>query len=346
MRFSKVCTAFVLALGVLAVAAPAKAGFVTWNVDPDASFLRLTIPDTAINLDGTNVTVRLRNANNSAWSDAGGRRAFIGGTIDSNFVDGSSIEFLSGQSNLVGLNSGNFRPNPAAFDPNATNVDNPNGTFTNTSTAPAVFAAKARASISILTLDAAFLAFRDVFFDLASGVLALDGGGAFAGGTNDFGIASANVDLDGLSIAIVGQPIPDTLNQVFTNILGTNSSGGVVTDLGGLDRRLDLPINIPIQIDLGDGIVLNATAAGNIRAFATIPEPSSVLLAGFAAFGLIWAGRRRIRRSSRERISLDDKSCVAGTPWVPATRFLWPSRPAMPSVRHPPAGNAELRGRP
>lgn len=296
-------TLFLAGAFALISANQADAELVTWNVDSAASFLRLTIPDTTLNLDGTSVIVRLRDSNNNAWSDNGGRRAFIGGTIDSNFVDASSIEFLAGQTNLLGLNSGNFRPNPAAYNPAVTNAENPDGTYTNSTTAPAVFAAKARASLGSLpfiSLDAGYLAFRSVFFDLASGTLALNGSGAFVGGSNNFGISSASVDLDGLTVTGLGQPIPDTQGEVFTNLLGTNTNGGVVTNLGGNDRRLDLPINIPIQIDLGDGIILNASAAGNIRAFATlvpVPEPSSVILASFAAFGLCWAGRRRLRRS-------------------------------------------------
>jgi hypothetical protein len=64
-----------------------------------------------------------------------------------------------------------------------------------------------------------------------------------------------------------------------------------------LARRLTVQINVPIAIDV-DGTIINATATGQIVAFTTlVPEPSSVVPAGFAAFGLCWAGRRRMRRA-------------------------------------------------
>ncbi len=295
MSFTKTCAAMLMAVGLLAVASPARAAIISWDVDPTQSFVRLNIPDQAVSFDGTNATVRIRNnQNTSAWSDAGGRRAFLDGTIASNLIDGSSISFTGGSSNLFALESGSFRPDPAAFDPDAANGDNPDGQFINTNGAAAAFAATVRASVSILTLDLAKIAFRDVVFDINSGSLALDGGGNFAGGS-DFGIATSVLDVDGLSAALVGQLIPDILSTPVNGLMGVNTTGGVVTNLGGLDRMLTITITVPITIDF-EGVPLTASATGQIVAFATVPEPSSVLLAGFAAFGLCWAGRRRFRR--------------------------------------------------
>jgi hypothetical protein len=299
MKFSKKCAAICMALGLLAVAAPARAALVSWDVDPAQSFVRLNIPDQQVTVDTTTATIRIRAANSATWSDTTGRRAFLDGEISSNLVDGASIAFNGGSNNLFALETGSFRPNPAQFDPNATNADNPDGQYTGTGGVAAAYAAKVRGSVSILTLDLAFIAFRDVFFDIASGVLALDGGGAFAGGANNFGIDSALLDVDGLNAAIVGQVIPDVLSEPLSGLSGLNTGGGVVTNLGGLDRKLTITVSVPISIDL-EGTIVTASATGTIVAFATltvIPEPSSVLLAGFAAFGLIWAGRRRIRRN-------------------------------------------------
>lgn len=296
MRFTKAFTAICMALGLLAVAAPARAALVSWDVDPAQSFVRLNIPDQQITIDTTTATIRIRNADNGAWSDAGGRRAFLDGTISSNLIDATSIAFNGGSHNIFALESGSFRPNPAQFDPNATNDDNPDGQYTGTGGVAAAYAAKVRGSVSFLTLDLAFIAFRDVFYDIASGVLALDGGGAFAGGANNFGIDSALLDVDGLSALIVGQVIPDVLSEPLSGLTGLNNGGGVVTNLGGLNRMLTITVNVPISLDL-EGTIVTASATGTIVAFATlVPEPSSVLLAGFAVFGLIWAGRRRIRR--------------------------------------------------
>lgn len=299
MSFTKTCSAILLALGLFTVvAAPSNAGTISWDIDPAQSFVRLAIPDQSLSLDGTNATVRVRNSqNDSAWSDAGGRMARLDGTIEGTLTPGSSIGFSGGTNNINAVDSTtNFRPNPAAFDPNATNADNPDGTYTNTSGAPADFAARIRASVSILTLTIGQIAFRDVMFDLNSAGLALDGGGNFGGGS-DFGIESALLDVDGLSVAIVGQVIPDVYQSPINNVSGTNTSGGIVTPLGGNLYQLLYNITVPINLDI-DGTILTASASGQIVATGIlVPEPSTLVLGAFAAFGLAFAGRRRFRRS-------------------------------------------------
>ena len=299
MRFTKTCAAICMAVGLLAVASPARAALVTWDVDPAQSFMRLAIPDQTIPVEGVgNVTIRLRDANSAAWSDAGGRRAFLDGDLSTNLIDASSVQFNSGSHNLFALEQTNLRPNPAQFT-GPPDANNPDGTYVGTGTAPAAFGAKVRGTF-ILTFDAAYLAIRDAFLDVASGNIALGGGTTIAGNTTNVGIASALIDVDGLALPLgLGQPIPDTLNAAVG--LGTlpNTTGGSIVVVGGpgsLVRMLTLTVTVPIALDV-EGIIVNGSATGQIVAFATIPEPSSVLLAGFAAFGLIWAGRRRLRRS-------------------------------------------------
>jgi hypothetical protein len=299
MKPSTFCTAILVAAGLLAIGSPARSAIVNWDIDPSQSFIRLNIPDQGDAFGNTTVRIR-NNQNTSAWSDTGGRRAFLEGTIKTQLNDGTSIGFLGGQNNLTALESGSYRPDPAAFDPDATNGENPNGSYTNTGGVPAAFAARINyATISIpLPLDLARIAFRDVVFDIDSGSpLALDGGGAFTGGY-EFGIASSLLDVDGLN-TIAGQLLPDILNAPQDNLTGISSLGGVVTDLGGSDRMLTLSIQVPITFNLpGVPIPLLGSATGTIVAFATIPEPPSVLLAGFAALSLIWVGVRRRSRST------------------------------------------------
>ena len=300
MRFLKVCTAIVMALGLLSVSAPAKAGLVSWDVDSTQSFMRLNLPDFNMPVDGLgNVNVRVRNANNATWSDAGGRRAFLDGTIQTNLVDGSSVQFLSGAHNLYAVEGTQLRPNPASFDPSLTNADNPDGQYTDGTTALAAFGAKVRGNYAIIiNIDAAYFAMRNFMVDLISGAIPLGGGTTIAGSSFDLGSA-LTIDVDGLS-TVAGQLVPDIFNANVVLPGALNVGGGSVTSPDPVNfpllRRLALTINVPLALDL-DGIVINGSATGQIVAFATIPEPSSVLLAGFAAFGLIWAGRRRIRRS-------------------------------------------------
>jgi hypothetical protein len=139
--------ALAAALAALACTTPAVAGIVSWNVDPAASFLRLSVPDQLISLNNAVLDLRVRNSNNSAWNDAGGRRAFLDGTIVTQLNDGNSIEFLSGQHSLVALEDHSLRPNPAAFNPSLTSSLNPDGQYSNATTAPAAFGARVRVFI-------------------------------------------------------------------------------------------------------------------------------------------------------------------------------------------------------
>lgn len=274
----------------------AQAGLVTWDVDPTASFMRLAFPDQSLPVEGIgNVTIRLRDANNGAWSDAGGRRAFLDGTLQTDLNDGSSVEFLSGSHNLFALEGTNVRPDPASFNPLNINAANPDGQYSGSATAPAAFGAKVRGTY-IVTFDAAYLAFRDVFLDIASGVVPLAGGTTLANGSTNFGIQSLSIDADGLSLPLgLGQPIPDTLNATINLANSLNTAGGTVTNVGGLLRKLTYTVTVPIAINV-EGIVITGSASGQVVAYALIPEPSSVLLASFAGFALCWAGRRRFRR--------------------------------------------------
>lgn len=213
------------------------------------------------------------------------------GTISTNYSFGSSITFNSGDHSLYAVQSGSFRPNPAAFNPDATNSDNPDGQYSNTTGAPAAFAARIRSSLLALP-DVAHFAFRDVQFELASGALAIGGGGNFAG-SQTFGIDSALFDFDGTSAQLLGQPFPDVLHQSIGPFDGTTSAGGSITT-DGLVTKLTLFVNAPFQIDLS-GAVLNGTYSGQIVAYY-VPEPSSIFMAGLAVLGLCWAGRRRLRR--------------------------------------------------
>jgi hypothetical protein len=276
----------------------AQASPVSWNVDPVQSYIRLSIPDQSVVIDGTSVTMRLRGANNAAWSDSNGARAFLDGTIATELQPGS-IEFLGSAHNLFALESGSYRPSPAQWDPNATNVDNPDGQYIGTDGAPAAFAAKARGSVLLITPDLAYLAFRSVQFDVDSGAIPLAynfGGATFAGGTNSFGIQSAAIDIDGLAAQLVGQPVPDMRNKLLSDLIGWNVLGGTIVNFTSFGPELTLLVNTPIAIEV-DGVPLQAIVSGQIVAYTTIPEPSSILLAGCAAFGLFVACRRRLCRA-------------------------------------------------
>jgi len=291
--------AIIAGTALLVSSSVASAATIAWAIDSSQSSITLNVPDQSVSLGGTTATIRLRDAgNNNNWTQ--GRTAAVAGTLVTDYVDGVSIEFLGGQHNAFGLVSGNFRPNPAAFDPNSTNSSNPNGQYTNTTTAPAVYAARVRASVSILTVDAGFVSFLDVDYDIMSAPLALDGSGNFAGNALTMGVADALIAFDGLSVALIGQPIPDQPpTPLGAPVLGSNTAAGAsvtAPDPVGdpLLRKLTIPVNVPLQLDL-QGALVNASATGQIVAYAylTAPEPGTVVLLAFGLGGLAIVGRKR-----------------------------------------------------
>jgi len=298
------CFALSVAIALSSTLVQVQASLITWTIDSTQSVVRLNLPDQSVSIDALTATVRLRNANNNAWSDAGGRASNVTGTLATNYSEGggsASLTFLQGLHNASAIQYGSFRPNPAAFDPNAVNGDNPDGQFTNTTGAAAAFAAKVRGSISIVTVDLGFLAIRNVEYD-ASGTAILNGGGGnFSGGAGqtNLGISNGTADVDGLAINIPflfsGQPIPDIANADLGALLGgqlqPNSDSITIENMGGLDRKLTKLINIPLAFDL-EGTVISGFINGQMVAYATVPEPSSVSLVSICV-GLVACRYRR-----------------------------------------------------
>jgi hypothetical protein len=277
--------------------ATAQSALVTWNIDSSQSFLRLTIPDQDLVLGGQDLIIRLRDVgNNDAWTDAGGRASNIQGTLATNF-SGSSISYLSGQHSVTAIESGSFRPNPAAWNSGLVNGENPDGQYSNNSGAPAAFAARVYAGAlgGFLNFDAAFLAIRDVSYALSgSSNLSSSGGLQVADDPSNFllGIESSSIDIDGLDLGFLGQPIPDIRDQSLGGLLGSSSANTLeIENLGGLDRKLTQLIEISVEFDV-NGILVQGSASGQIVAFATIPEPSSASLLALATFVGMFRRRR------------------------------------------------------
>jgi hypothetical protein len=288
-----------LALGGL----PGLAGAVpmTWDIDQAASSLTLNVPDQNVTLEGTTVQIRLRNATSTTtWNQ--GRTAAVDGTLSTDYVDGVSIQFLAGQHNAFGLTSGSFRPNPAAFNPLNTNADNPNGQFTDTTTAPAVYAARVRGAAlgGLVQFDIGFVSFLDVFYDISSLVLPINLSGNFAGNALTMGVDSATIAFDGLVVSLIGsQPVADSPGAVFGPYLGTNTlAGATVTSPNPIGdpllRRLSIPVDLPLSLVL-EGVPLSASATGTIVAYGYVPLPEPATLALLGGGLVALAVRRRSR---------------------------------------------------
>jgi len=282
-------------VALLGATAPADAALVHWSIDSSQSYMRLNIPDQVINVEGFSTTLRMRDAaSNASWTDNGGRRASLGGLLTTNYHDGASIQFLPGLSHIVALEGTNLRPNPAAFSPAATSPANPDGMYTDSSSAPAAFGARVRATVLTTTVDSVFLAFRDVLFELESGVVPLGGGTTIAAGTTEWGMPSAGPDVDGISTLLLGEWIPDYRALPVSLPNASNSATGTVTDLGPYLRQLTLAVNVPFEFDVED-VTVTGFINGQVVAHLMIPEPSSVLLLGVGA-GVVGIAARRHRR--------------------------------------------------
>ncbi len=286
LRFT--CTGAILFLGFLISsdwAARTASASLTWDVDQTASSITLNIPDQTVNVPGVgNVTARIRNADNSAWSL--GKTATLDGTLMTDFIDGASIDFLGGSHNLFALEAGGFRPNPAVWD---------GTTWTNTSTAPAAFAGKVRGTISIITADVGYMVLRSVLADIESSVVPLGGGGSFPSTSTTVGLASAQLQLDGLTVLTT--QVPD-INSPLAPFMGANTAaaGSVISPnpVGQpLLRKLTLPVNVPLSIPVEGVGTVTGTMTGTIVAFAMVPEPGTLVLAGVGLAGLLIVGFRR-----------------------------------------------------
>lgn len=283
----------VVAVPCLLVLSPVavRATFVQWDVDATQSKVTLAIPAQAVsfpNGDGTSTSINMQVRNQSGgntWNQ--GNTAFFDGLLNSEYTEGAAhtIQFLSNPiGQLPGLNSGNYRPNPAAYNPAVTDAANPDGTFANTSTSAAVFAAKIQGVIGV-ALDAGFFSFYNTSFNLTSNPLNVTGttGGTFDGVGVSFGLAQSGFAIDGVTIPFVGQKIPDTLTSI-DNIQGVSTAATAsVTNLGGLNRRLNLTMTVPGAIDF-EGTTLTMTITTTIVATGVALFPGDVDMNGVVEF--------------------------------------------------------------
>jgi len=275
-------------MGFGLLASPASAFMVSWDIDPSQSSFTLAIPDQNTTLGTLTATMRLRNQNNTTWTT---NSSPVDGALATDIGAGiSSIQFLGGQSSLTGVNTGSYRPNPAVFSTSATDATNTAGSFTATTTAPAVFGARVNASVSIISINVGYISFSNVSYDLSSLATAISGT-SFLSNAVTVGIADSTTNFDSVSASTTG--IGDGIGQTGPiNAVNINAAAGSITYLGGGNYKLVVPINMPVHIDLS-GVVLNATATGTLVGFAFIPEPATLALMAIGVTGLAIASRKR-----------------------------------------------------
>jgi hypothetical protein len=291
---------------------PASAAHVDWLISSTDSSVKLNIPDLTSVLQNVSVPIRFRNqsgGDSGPWTT--GSTASLAGTIPTNYQEGlsPSIEFLPADiGDIVGLNSGAYRPNPAAYSSGTVLPDGTatGGSFLGVGTAAGVYGTRMRATILSSTSDVMFLGFRDVSFALSSATLGVNSlTGAFAANTANFGIQHTLVGVDLVSVLLV--VTPDQIVAV-SGMTGTNQAAtGTVTSPDPIGqpnlRKLTLPITAPTILQLGE-LSIPVTMTGSVVAFATVPEPSTIVLACIGAIAIAGARRRAFSRATSRTSNL------------------------------------------
>jgi hypothetical protein len=292
--------------GIALAASAARADALSFTVDSTQSYLTLNIPN--FSLSGLTINLTAQNRTNgfplgTAWSTNTntGNTAFISGTFATT-VGGSftgqtlsSIQFISGANSLAAINSGNYRPNPAAYNA-VTSIYNNNGP------APGAYGSTVHSTLG----NAGLVSFDNVTYDIGSNNIPASftaGAGTFpvnlAGQEVNAGILSSIFSAQGLSVLIAGQVLPNGTGSLdpFSSP-DTSTTPGTYSYTSSTNLQVLIPVNVPFSIALGGGVFINGNAFGQIVGNAAVPEPSTFALAGLGLVSLVAMVRRRRNKAT------------------------------------------------
>jgi hypothetical protein len=310
-------------MAVLALTAGvAKAQNLVWKINPAQSFAQLSIQNTFIPASlsplGTDLTIQIVNQapTAQAWSD--GNAGPLTGTFATNYVEGSSIQFLNSdpRTNIQGIDHVTAT-HPTGFVPNAALWDPISQTYVAVSPqAPAMWANNAYSADvfggSMLSQNA----FQNTHFglDSASPVPSSEvayNTEVFDPASSNFGLTQTDFLLHTLQPALVsdsltlaanpnaGSPPPGFPTPTF---FGSNQSVSIlsapaVITANGNTRTMTLPFAIaPIVFYVGD-VPFGGALVGQIVATTTVPEPSTMMMAGLGLVSLGFVARKKFRKA-------------------------------------------------
>jgi hypothetical protein len=280
---------------------PAQADRIDFVIDSTTSYLTLSIPNfsfssTTFNIAGQNRTNGAPLA--TAWATTSGDKAFLSGsfstTVGGSFYGGTvnSIQFVAGSSTLAAITSGNYRPNPAAYNASLTNPR-----FQNNSPKAADYGGIIH---SPPLGNAALFSLSNTTYDLQTSSPLSVVGNQFpvnlSGNPLITGLSTTTFGLQEGSLPLGGSFVPDQLTALSGLAAGDTSSSTakLLYAPGNSSATLTIPISVPFSIHIGGSLFLNGTATGQIVALSPIvPEPSTLALAAVGLGSLMVVIRRR-----------------------------------------------------
>jgi hypothetical protein len=116
----------------------------------------------------------------------------------------------------------------------------------------------------------------------------------------NIGILDSVVSVEGLSVLLFGQIIPNSSVLLGSSVGSDGAGTGTYTFTGPFNLQLKIPINVPFEMNFG-GTIINGTETGQLVANMFVPEPAGLLSAGLGMIAFAMLIRRRRRSFVRER---------------------------------------------
>jgi len=328
-RFALAAMAILLLGGALAQAQT------TWTIDPTQSFATVQFNDTVIpateSPTSSTLTLHLGSqlppgtagASSQSWTV--GSSGALAGTIQTNYVDGTSIQFNGGS--MVGVNGntnypsvavatgGGYLPSPAAW--NGSNFQTgPSNTPNIYLAAPAMWGGALSVAQIGGGVPQGYFNFQNTQFALNSSTLAIGVGGTFAANASTIGLTQTDslfVSGSALASDSYAMAVNPALNP-HNHSLGTDGlpapswsglngvSTATITSNGNL-RTLTYDYTLLPNPNIGyfpvvfynGSVPFIGAMTGQIVATTVVPEPSTLMMAGCGLVGLALCVRRKFR---------------------------------------------------